>query len=356
MSTAFEPYDLSGATLNNRIVMSPMTRSRAYGPGATATDLMATYYAQRASAGLIITEGTQPSVVGQGYPDTPGLHSVEQVEAWKKVTDAVHAQGGTIFAQLMHAGRVGDPDLLPGDMIPVGPSAITPAGQIYTHAGMKPHAEPHALTEAEVLATIEDFAVSARNAIEAGFDGVEIHGANGYLVHQFLATNANQRTDGWGGSVEGRTRFAVEVARAVAEAVGAERTGIRLSPGTTLGDIHEEGLEETYGSLIEQLGPLGLAYIHIMEAPEQRDLTLRLRKEWPGTLILNPATAPEPTGPDALALIEDGTADLISFGQLFIANPDLPERLRRGGPFAVPDRMKSFGGNHEGYTDYPTLD
>jgi N-ethylmaleimide reductase len=355
-AVAFDSFDLAGTTLRNRIVMAPMTRSRAYGAGATATDLMATYYAQRATAGLIITEGTQPSVVGQGYPDTPGLHSAEQVEAWKKVTAAVHTQGGKIFAQLMHAGRVGDPDLLPGDMIPVGPSAITPAGQIYTHAGMKPHATPHALTDDEIAETIEDFAGAARNAIEAGFDGVEIHGANGYLVHQFLATNANQRTDAWGGSVAGRTRFAVEVATAVAAAIGAHRTGIRLSPGTTLGDIHEEGLEETYGSLIEQLAPLDLAYVHVMEAPGQRDLTLRIRKEWPGALILNPATAPELTGPEALDLIEDGTTDLVSFGALFLANPDLPARLAAGGPFNTPDRATSFGGDHHGYTDYPTLD
>lgn len=255
----------------------------------------------------------------------------------------------------MHAGRVGDPDLLPGDMIPVGPSAVRPAGQIYTHAGMKDHATPHALTEDEIVATIADFATAARNAIEAGFDGVEIHGANGYLVHQFLATNANQRTDSWGGSVAGRTRFAVEVARAVATEIGAERTGIRLSPGTTLGDIVEENLEETYGTLIEQLAPLELAYVHVMEAPGQRDLTLRIRKEWPNALVLNPATAPEPTGPDALALIEDGTADLISFGALFLANPDLPARLAAGGPFNAPNRATSFGGDHHGYTDYPTL-
>lgn len=355
MSIAFEPYDLAGTPLRNRIVMAPMTRSRAYGPGATPTDLMATYYAQRATAGLIVTEGTQPSVVGQGYPDTPGLHSAEQVAAWRTVTDAVHAQGGTIVAQLMHTGRVGDPDLLPDGLHPVGPSAVAPAGQIYTHDGMKPHATPHALTEDEVLATIDDFATAARNAVAAGFDGVEIHGANGYLVHQFLAPNANQRTDRWGGAVAGRTRFAVEVTRAVADAIGGHRTGIRLSPGTTLGDIHEDDLDETYGSLIEQLAPLSPAYLHLLEAPGQRDLTLRLRKDWPGTLVLNPSTGREPTGPDALGLIEDGTADLISFGALFIANPDLPERLRRGGPFATPDRSLSFGGDHHGYTDYPTL-
>lgn len=355
MTTAHTSYDLAGTPLANRVVMAPMTRSRAYGPGATPTDLMVTYYAQRASAGLIVTEGTQPSVVGQGYPDTPGLHSQEQVEAWRPVTGAVHAAGGKIFAQLMHAGRVGDPDLLPGDMIPVGPSAVTPAGQIYTHAGMKPHEEPHALTEDEVLETIADFANAARNAIAAGFDGVEIHGANGYLVQQFLATNANQRTDAWGGSVQGRTRFAVEVARAVVEAIGAERTGIRLSPGTALADIAETDVEATYTSLIAQLAELDLVYVHIMEAPGQRDLVKTLRAAWPNTLILNPFTANEATGPDALDLIDDGTADLISFGALFLANPDLPERLRLGGPFNTADRSTSFGGDHRGYTDYAPL-
>jgi len=355
MATVFDEYELAGTPLRSRIVMAPMTRGRAFGPGATPTDLMATYYAQRASAGLIVTEGTQPSVVGQGYPDTPGLHTDEQAQAWRTVTDAVHAEGGVIFAQLMHAGRVGDPDLLPGDLIPVGPSAIAPAGQIYTHAGPKPHELPHALTEDEVAQTVQDFAGAARHAIEAGFDGVEIHGANGYLVHQFLAVNANQRTDGWGGSIAGRTRFAVEVARAVAEAIGADRTGIRLSPGITLGDIHEEDLEETYGALIEQLAPLGLAYVHVMEAPGQRELTLRIRKDWPGTFILNPATAPEPTGLDVLGLVDDGTADLLSFGALFLANPDLPARLAAGGPFNSVDAGTTFGGDHRGYTDYPTL-
>lgn len=355
MTIAYTSYDLAGTALANRVVMAPMTRSRAYGPGATPTDLMVTYYAQRASAGLIVTEGTQPSVVGQGYPDTPGLHSAEQVEAWWKVTDAVHAGGGKIFAQLTHTGRVGDPDLLPGDMIPVGPSAVTPAGQIYTHAGLKPHEQPHALTGSEVVETIEDFANAARNAIAAGLDGVEIHGANGYLVHQFLATNANQRTDEWGGSVEGRTRFAVEVARAVAGAIGAARTGIRLSPGATLGEIEESDVEATYTSLIAQLAGLDLAYVHIMEAPGQRDLVKQLRAGWPNTLILNPFTAGEPTGPGELDLIDDGVADLIAFGALFLANPDLPERLRRGGPFTTPDRSTSFGGDHRGYTDYAAL-
>ncbi|MFF1539647.1 MULTISPECIES: alkene reductase [unclassified Microbacterium] len=355
MNSALAPYDLAGIPLANRIVMAPMTRSRAYGPGATPTGLNATYYAQRATAGLIVTEGTQPSVVGQGYPDTPGLHTAEQVAAWRAVTDGVHAEGGRIFAQLMHVGRIGDPDLLPDGMIPVGPSAVAAAGEIYTHSGKKPHVTPHVLTEEEIADTIADFADAAANAIEAGFDGVEIHGANGYLVQQFLATNANVRQDGWGGSIAGRTRFAVEVARAVSSRIGAERTGIRLSPGGVLGDIQEDDREVTYLSLIEQLAPLGLAYVHVMEAPGQRDLVLRMREAWPNTFILNPFTGSEPTGPDALSLVEEGTADLISYGALYIANPDLPDRLHKGGPFNAPDMSKAFGGDHQGYTDYATL-
>ncbi|MFI1336650.1 alkene reductase [Streptomyces sp. NPDC020845] len=355
MATAFDPYDLGGKPLANRIVMAPMTRSRAYGPGATPTDLMATYYAQRAGAGLIVTEGTQPSVVGQGYPDTPGLHSTEQVAAWRKVTDAVHDEGGVIFAQLMHTGRIGHPSLLPDDQLPVGPSAVAPKGQVFTHEGPKDFVTPKELTEAEIARTVEDFATAARNAVAAGFDGVEIHGANGYLVHQFLAPNSNRRTDAWGGSVDGRIRFAVEVATAVAQAIGGEKVGFRISPGNPYNDIAEDDLQETYGALVARLAPLGLAYLHQMEAPGVRDLVLRLRKEWPGTFILNPFTGTDPTGPDELGLVEDGTADLIAYGALYLANPDLPARLAAGGPFNTPDPTTSFGGDHRGYTDYPAL-
>ncbi|MFI5496733.1 alkene reductase [Actinoplanes sp. NPDC051859] len=355
MTAAFTPYPLGDRQLANRVVMAPMTRSRAYGPGTSPTELMATYYAQRASAGLIITEGVQPSVVGQGYPDTPGLHSAEQVEAWRKVTDAVHERGGVIFAQLMHSGRVSDPELLPGDLVPVGPSAVAARGELYTRNGPKPFSTPHALTEAEIGATIADFVQAARNAIAAGFDGVEVHGANGYLIHQFLSTNANQRTDGWGGSIEGRVRFAVEVTTAVAAAIGGDRVGLRISPGNGLQDLVEDDLELTYKSLVTGIAGLGLAYLHISEAPGRRELTAELRGQWPGTLILNPDTLPNPTGPEALALLDDGTADLISFGALFLANPDLPARLAAGGPFSAPDRAGFFGGDHRGYTDYPTL-
>ncbi|MBW6435944.1 alkene reductase [Actinoplanes hulinensis] len=354
MTNAFDAYDLAGTKLANRIVMAPMTRSRAHGPGNSPTDLNATYYAQRATAGLIVSEGIQPSVVGQGYTDTPGLHSEEQVTAWRRVTDAVHAEGGVIFAQLMHSGRIGHPSLLPDDLIPVAPSAVRASGQVHTHNGMQDLVTPHELTEAEIAGTIADFASAARNAIAAGFDGVEIHGANGYLVHQFLSDNANQRTDGWGGTTEGRIRFAVEVATAIAAAIGADKLGIRLSPNNPYNDITETDTGEIYPALVSRLAPLGLAYLHLVESGD-RELTRRLRAQWPGTFILNPATLPRYTGPQELALIEDGTTDLLSYGGLFIANPDLPARLAAGGPYNTPDYGKAFGGDHTGYIDYPSL-
>ncbi|MEU5976692.1 alkene reductase [Streptomyces sp. NPDC047315] len=356
MTTAFDPLHLAGRTLTNRIAMAPMTRSRAYGPGLSPTDAMATYYAQRASAGLIITEGVQPSAVGQGYPDTPGLHSEEQVAGWRKVTDAVHAEGGTIFAQLMHSGRIGHPDLLPGDLHPVGPSAVAAAGQLYTHEGMKDFPVPHELSDAAVRATIEDFASAARNAVAAGFDGVELHGANGYLIHQFLGQNTNVRTDEWGaGSVEDRIRFAVEAVRAAVDAIGADRVGLRISPCNPMTDVHEPEPDEVYLALVRALEPLGLAYLHVLQCgPERRELVEAVRKEFSGTLILNDGT-PTPSDHSQLAAIEDGTADMISFGALFLANPDLPERLRSEGPYNTPDSATFFGGDERGYTDYPTL-
>ncbi|BDM74644.1 alkene reductase (plasmid) [Streptomyces nigrescens] len=353
MTTAFDPIVLGGKPLANRVVMAPMTRSRAYGPGAEPTELMATYYAQRASAGLIVTEGIQPSPVGQGYPDTPGLHTPGQVRAWRTVTDAVHREGGVIFAQLMHTGRIGHPSLLPDGLVPVGPSPVAAKGQVYTHEGPKEFVTPKELSEAEIRQTIADFAAAARNAVEAGFDGVEIHGANGYLIHQFLAPNSNQRTDAWGGTTEGRIRFAVEVVTAVAEAIGSDRVGLRISPGNVYNDMAEDDPAEVYGALLERLAGLELAYLHLMEGPD-RSLTARLRKDWPGTFVLNPFTHPDVTGPDALQLIEDGSADMVAYGALFLANPDLPRRLATGGPFNTPDKATFYGGDHRGYTDYPT--
>ncbi|MEU5051044.1 alkene reductase [Streptomyces sp. NPDC021096] len=354
MTNAFDPIDLGGTRLANRIAMAPMTRSRAYGPGTSPTPAMETYYAQRASAGLIVTEGVQPSVVGQGYPDTPGLHSQEQVAAWRKVTDAVHREGGVIFAQLMHTGRIGHPSLLPDGLVPVGPSPVAAQGQVFTKEGPKDFVVPRELGEEEIRQTIADFAAAARNAIAAGFDGVEIHGANGYLIHQFLAPNANRRTDAWGGSAQHRVRFAAEVAAAVAEAIGGERVGFRISPGNPYNDIAEDDVAEVYEALLARLAPLGLAYLHMIEGPD-RELTHRLRKQWPAAFVLNPLTHPRPTGPDALGLIADGTADMVSFGALFLANPDLPARLATDGPFNSPDPATFYGGDERGYTDYPAL-
>lgn len=355
MTTAFDPIELSGSQLANRIAMAPMTRSRAYGEGLTVTESTVEYYSQRASAGLIVTEGIQPSVIGRGYPDTPGLHTAEQVAAWRKVTDAVHAKGGRIFAQIMHAGRIGHPVLFEDGQVSVAPSSVPAAGQLFTQAGPKDFLPPRELKAAEIPAIVEEFAEAARNAVAAGFDGVELHGANGYLIHQFLAPNTNLRTDDWGGSVENRIRFAVEVTKAVAAAIGAERTGLRVSPGNTYNDIAETDPEVTYPALIKELEPLGLGYLHVVEmVPGFRDITLELRKQFGGTFILNPATE-GPTDHRALTLVEDGTTDVLAFGSLFLANPDLPARLASEGPYNTPDTSSFFGGDDKGYTDYPTL-
>jgi N-ethylmaleimide reductase len=354
MTTVFDPIDLGGVRLANRIAMAPMTRSRAEGATGVPTATMAEYYAQRAGAGLIITEGVQPTAVGQGYPNTPGLHSAEQVRGWRAVTDAVHAAGGTIFAQLMHSGRIGHPDLLAGDLHPVAPSPVPAKGQVYTPSGMQDFVTPVELSEAQIEQTIWDFVAAARNAVEAGFDGVELHGANGYLLQQFLAGNTNLRTDGWGGSVAGRIRFVVEVATAVAAEIGADRVGLRVSPGNTFNDIVDDNYREIYPALIDAINPLGLAYLHVAETRD-RELTEALRKRFQGNLILNPSTTARPTGPEELALIEDGVADLVSYGALFLANPDLPVRLAAGGPFNNPDGDTFYGGDERGYTDYPAL-
>ncbi|MDG4831879.1 alkene reductase [Solwaraspora sp. WMMD1047] len=351
MTTLFDRYQLGDLTLPNRVVMAPMTRVRATADGL-ATGSMASYYAQRASAGLIVTEGVQPSLVGQSNPGTPGLHTEQQVKAWRPVTDAVHTNGGRIFAQLMHGGRVSHPDTTGRQ--PVAPSAVPAVGEVFTPTGPKPAPVPRALATAEVPEQARSYAEAARRALDAGFDGVELHGANGYLISQFLSSNANLRTDAYGGSVPNRIRFAVEAVTATVDAVGAGRTGIRLSPGAGIWGVQETGIPELYGALLAELAPLGLAYVHL-EATTDEEILLGLRAAWPGTLVVNPAFPMGPVQTDKAAAVRwlGLGADLISFGRAFIANPDLVERLRQDLPIAETDQQTWYAGGDTGYLTYP---
>ncbi|MGX9962847.1 alkene reductase [Roseomonas sp. F4] len=344
----FGPVKLGGLTLPNRIVMAPMTRSRA--PGNVPNALMAEYYGQRASAGLIVTEGTTPAANGRGYSDIPGLYSEAQVEGWRAIAQAVHAKGGHIFAQLMHVGRIAVPEHQDG-LEPVGPSAIAAKGQMYTAAGMKDLPTPRALTEAEIEQMIEAYAQAARNAVAAGLDGVEIHGANGYLPGQFLAPNSNKRTDKWGGSAENRARFLIAITDAAAKAIGPERVGVRLSPGNPFNDIDDPDVEGSYTPVIQGISGKGLAYVHFLDAKPAFDVIGLARKHFGGPIILN-------AGYDkarAQADIASGRADLIAFGSSYISNPDLVERLKQDAPLNAPDQATFYGGDAKGYTDYPKL-
>ncbi|MCF3961018.1 alkene reductase [Streptomyces fuscigenes] len=354
MTSLFDPAVFGKIALSNRLVMAPMTRNRAR-PGGEATELMAEYYAQRATAGLIITEGTQPSAVGQGFLDTPGMYTPEHVTAWRAVTDRVHAEGGRIVVQLMHAGRIGHPLLYADGHRSVAPSAITPAGQTFTPEGPKDYLEPRALTLAEITATIEDYAASARAAVEAGFDGVQIHAGNGFLPHQFLARNTNRRTDGYGGTVENRVRFTLEVVEAVAATIGNERTALRISPANPFNDIAEGDSEAIYSKLVPALP--NLAFLETCEIVA-RPLTTLVRQLWKGNLIVNPHSAPDAFPASVAAgqeVLDAGLADAVSLGALFLANPDLPARVHAGGPYTAADEATFYGGDHRGFTDYPRL-
>lgn len=347
----WSPVTVGGMKLEHRLVMAPMTRDRST-PEGVPSELNATYYAQRASMGLLVTEGTQPSPDGQGYLLTPGIHTPEQTAGWRRVTDAVHEAGGNLFIQLMHTGRVGHPSNTPHGRRPVAPSEVRPAGTMVTASGPRPIPMPRALTTDEVRATVGDFRHAAASAMAAGADGVEIHAANGYLVHQFLADNTNQRTDAYGGSVANRIRFAVEVARAVAEEIGPEHTGIRLSPGNPHNDIAENDPAPVYDALVRALAPMNLAYLHILHMGDE-ELVRSLRAAWPGVLVLNRPGADIAT---RAADIESGLADLAAVGQAALANPDLVARLRAGAPLNTPDPATFYGGDHRGYTDYPRLE
>jgi N-ethylmaleimide reductase len=359
MSTAtklFEPYKLGPLMLPNRLVMAPLTRNRALA-GLVPNPLAVEYYSQRASAGLLVSEATQVSQQGQGYQDTPGIYSKEQVAGWRKVTDRVHERGGRIFLQLWHVGRISHVSLQQNNQAPVAPSAIRAKGKTFVGGTFADVSEPRALTLQEIPGIIESFRKGAANALAAGFDGVEVHGANGYLLEQFAKDGTNKRTDAYGGSIENRAKLMLEVAKVVAAEAGSERTGIRISPVTPANDISDSNPQPLYDYIVDQLSAQKLVYIHVVEGATggPRDIAPfdygSLRKRFKGAYIAN-------NGYDfdlANKVLSANEADLVAFGKPFLANPDLVERLKRGAPLNAPDKATFYGGGAKGYTDYPVL-
>ncbi|MBD2107605.1 alkene reductase [Nodosilinea sp. FACHB-13] len=353
----FTPIKLGAYDLPNRIVMAPLTRNRA-GEGNVPQALNVTYYEQRASAGLIITEASQVSPQGQGYPATPGIHSAEQIAGWQKITQAVHAKGGRIFLQLWHVGRISHPSLQPDGATPVAPSAIQPKGDAMTYEGMQRFVTPRALELDKIPGIVDQYRHAAKHALEAGFDGVEVHGANGYLLDQFLRDGSNHRTDAYGGPVENRARLLLEVTEAVVGVWGSDRVGVRLSPSSTFNDMTDSDPRATFGYAIQALNRFNLAYLHLLE-PSEADLryggtpipTKEFRPLYDGLLMVN-WDYDQAAGNAAIA---SGDADLVSYGKLFIANPDLPERFAKNAPLNEPNPDTFYGGGGEGYIDYPTL-
>jgi N-ethylmaleimide reductase len=354
----FSPIQLGPLALPNRVFMAPLTRCRA-SEGHVPSDLNAAYYAQRATAGLIISEATSVSPTGYGYPSTPGIHTAEQVGGWKKVTAAVHAKGGHIYLQLWHVGRISHPAFQRDGALPVAPSAVKPKGQVFTGTGMEDYVTPRALELSEIPGIIAEYVHGATLAKEAGFDGVEIHNANGYLLDQFLRDGTNTRTDSYGGSAANRARLTIEVTEAVTGVWGADRVGIRLSPGGVFNDMSDSNPLETFGHVLTELSRFGLAYAHITQVTAQ-DIAhgakdgvgpRELRPFWKGNIVSAGGFTKE-TGNRALA---EGWADAIAFGVPFLANPDLPERLLKDAPLNQPDEASFYGGTEKGYTDYPFL-
>jgi N-ethylmaleimide reductase len=352
----FSPLQLGVLTLPNRVVMSPMTRNRAQPDGVPGA-LASTYYGQRASAGLIITEATQISPMGKGYFNTPGIHSPEQADGWRTIVDRVHANGGAIFLQLWHVGRISHTSLLPDGVQPVAPSAIRANSQTFTTAGPAAVSEPRALTLVEIRETVKDYGTAAANARSAGFDGVELHAANGYLIDQFLRTGSNQRTDDYGGSAENRVRFLTEVLEAITTAWDPKSIGVRFSPLSTFNDMRDSDPEQTFSTAIRRLDTYGLGYLHVVERVRDTQpndaadtaLIRRLREMWSGVYIANSAYD-RVTGEEA---VRNGHADAIAYGRLFLANPDLPYRFQHGLQLNAPDPGSFYGGTEKGYTDYP---
>ncbi len=360
MKTLLSPIKLGRHNLTNRIVMAPLTRNRA-SAGNVPTEFNALYYQQRASAGLIITEASQVSPQGLGYPNTPGIYSPEQVAGWRLITGAVHGKGGKIFLQLWHVGRISHPDLQIDGALPVAPSAIAPEGKSATYTGMKPYVTPRALELEEIPSIIEQYRLGAKNALEAGFDGVEIHSANGYLLDQFLQDNANHRRDKYGGSIENRSRLLSEVVAAVTKIWGGDRVGVRLSPSGTFNSMGDSNRAATFGYVVKDLNQFNLAYLHLVAprvegfgtAEGQPELGADFFRPLFNNMIITAGGYSLETGNGAIA---SGNADLVAFGRLYIANPDLPERFAANAPLNNPDRDTFYGGDAKGYTDYPTLE
>lgn len=352
MDKLLSPLQIGPYTLGNRMVMAPMTRSRADDATGVPSDLAAIYYSQRANAGLLITEGTYPSASGKGYVRTPGIHSAAQIKAWTAITDAVHTQGGRIFLQLMHTGRISHPSMQPDGGLPVAPSAVKPAGKVFTATGPQDFVEPRALTTEEVSVVVNEFRVATRNALDAGFDGVELHAASGYLPEQFLSSSTNQRTDRYGGSLANRARFILEVLAAMTAEAGSDRVGIKISPEMGFNDISDATPQETYRYLVEQLAPLKLAYLHVARNKSEFDYRALLRPLFHGTYLhgggLNQASAQ--------ALLAQDQADAAVFGSLYLANPDLIERFQAEASLNTPDRDTFYSPGPKGYVDYPTLE
>lgn len=345
-----EPVQLGSLTLPNRVVMAPLTRLRAEADG-TPTELIATYYRQRASAGLIISEMTVVSPFGQAYLNAPGLYSDSHREGWRRVTDTVHHAGGRIFAQLAHAGRISHPSLLPGGASPVAPSAVRPAGHVHTRSGSQPYVTPRALDTAEIAAVVSEFQSAARMAQEAGFDGIELHSANGYLLDQFLRNRTNHRTDNYGGSAQNRVRFLQEVIEAVVKVWGPDRVGVRLSPFNSFNDMSDSNPRQSFSIIARALSTSGLAYLHVFEpmGPKDKWLTPLLRDAFRGPVIANGGY----DGHSAQQVVSAGIAEAIAFGTPFLANPDLPLRLANGLPLNTPDPSTFYTGGARGYIDYP---
>lgn len=350
MATLFDPLRVGNMELNNRVIMAPMTRSRASDEGIQPP-FAAEYYGQRTSAGLIITEATNISPMAKGYVRTPGIYTDAQIQSWRPIADAVHARGGKIFLQVFHTGRIALPDFLPGHTQPVAPSAVRAKGQNYTDEGMKEFVTPREITREEIAETVRDFARAAKNTITAGFDGVELHSASGYIVQQFLSTNANLRSDEYGGSIENRTRFLFAVLDAMIAAVGPERVGVKFSPRIRFNDIEEADADVVYPFILEQLNDRKIAYVHLSDSTGE-GWHAKLRPVYQGIYFAGAGFTKE----SGEALLAQGGADGIVYGTKFLANPDLPERFVQNSPLNEPDPSTFYVPGEHGYTDYPTLE